>query len=296
LDIHILQVFSSVYRNRSFSRASEELNLTQPTVSEHIKNLEDELGVKLFDRVGRQVIPTREADHLHVKAVEIIQKLQDLKTDIGRLKGQIKGLLTVGASATPGAYIVPPLAAEFRRKHPEVFFQLVADESGKIAEKIVSGELLLGIVSDKVEHKMVEPLAVIEDALVLATPPGFVEKKQITMPELLRMPFLMWSEGSEMHRTMEKGHSARGVSLKGLNVVAMLGSNEAVREAVKSGLGVSILSKFSIKDDLEAGRIDEVGIMGIQMLQSYYVIAHAKRTLSAEYRAFVDFLKEKFSA
>jgi DNA-binding transcriptional LysR family regulator len=87
LDIHILQVFSSVYRNKSFSRASEELNLTQPTVSEHIKNLEDELGVTLFDRVGRQVIPTKEADHLHAKAVEIIQKLRDLKTDIGRLKG-----------------------------------------------------------------------------------------------------------------------------------------------------------------------------------------------------------------
>jgi DNA-binding transcriptional LysR family regulator len=190
---------------------------------------------------------------------------------------------------------VPPLAAEFRGKHPEVFFQLVADESDRITEKIVSGELLLGIVTEEIEHKMVECLTAIEDELVLAAPPGFVKKKVITPPELLRMPFLMWSEGSEMHRTMEKGHSARGVSLKGLNVVAMLGSTDSVREAVKSGLGVSILSRFSVKDDIEAGRIDEVKIAGVHMMQSYYVIAHAKRTLSAEYRAFVDFLKDKFS-
>jgi DNA-binding transcriptional LysR family regulator len=295
LDVHILQVFSSVYRNKSFSRASEELNLTQPTVSEHIKNLEDELGVKLFDRVGRQVIPTREADHLHTQAVEIIQKMRGLKTDIGRLKGEIKGLLTIGASATPGAYIVPPLAAEFRKNYPEVFFQLVIEESGQITDKVVSGELLLGIVTEEIGHKAIERLAEIEDDLVLAASKGFVKKKEITPPELLRMPFLMWSEGSEMYKTMEKGHSARGVSLRGLNVVAMLGSTDSVREAVKSGLGVSILSRFSVKDDLRAGSIEEVKMKGVHMLQSYYVIAHAKRSLSAEYRAFVDFLKNKFS-
>lgn len=295
MDVHNLHVFSSVYRNRSFSRASEELHLTQPTVSEHIKKLEEELDVKLFDRVGRQIIPTREANHLHAHAVEIIQKLKDLKTDIGRLKGEIKGLLTVGASPTPGAYIIPPLAAEFRKRYPEVFFQLVAEDSKKITGMVLSGELLLGVVTEDTEHKMVERLVVIEDELVLATPPGFMKKKEISPMELLRSPFLMWSEGSEMYRTMEKGHTERGVSLKGLNVVAVLGSADSVKEAVKSGLGVSILSRFSIKDDLKAGGIEEVKMKGVQMSQSYYVIAHAKRTLSLQYRTFVDFLKEKFS-
>jgi DNA-binding transcriptional LysR family regulator len=295
VDVHHLEVFASVYKNRSFSRASEELNLTQPTVSEHVRRLEEELGVRLFDRVGRRTIPTRDAELLNARAEEIIQKLRDIKTDLGGQEREVKGLITVGTSATPGSYIIPPLAAGFRKKYPEVFFQVMMEDSPRIADLVVGGELLLGVVGEKTKHEMLEYLAGIEDELVLAAPPGFLKKKAITPMELMGVPFLMWNEGSEMHKSMRKGHTERGVSLKGLNVAAILGSTDSVREAVKAGLGVSILSRLAIKDDLKAGRIEEVKLKGVRMMQSYFVIAHRKRTLPAHYLAFLEFLKEKLS-
>jgi DNA-binding transcriptional LysR family regulator len=293
MDVYQLKVFASVYENKSFSRASEELNLTQPSVSAHVKKLEEELGVKLFDRVGRKTIPTREAELLHARAEEIIQKLMDIKDSLGRFQEEIKGLIKIGSSSIPGSYIIPPLAAEFRRKYPDVFFQVTIDDSRKIADMVMGGELLIGVVSEKIDHESIVHLVVIEDELVIAVPRGFMRKKEIAPMELLDTPFLMWGESSEMHKSMERGHTEKGVSLKGLNVVAVLDSTDSVREAVKSGLGVSILSRFAIKDDLKRRSIVEVKLKGVQMKQNYYVIAHKKRTLSSQYRAFMDFLKDK---
>jgi DNA-binding transcriptional LysR family regulator len=293
MDVYQLQVFSSVFKNRSFSRASEELNLTQPSVSSHIKKLEEELGVKLFDRVGRKTMPTKEAETLYNQAEEIIQKLRYIKESLSKTKEEVKGLIKIGASSTPGSYIIPPLAAEFRKAYPDVFFQVTIDDSRKLAEMIVNGELLLGVVSNSFEHEMIDHLAMIEDELVIATPPGFMRKKEINPMELLDVPFLMWGEGSEMHKSMEKGHTEKGVSLRGLNIVAVLSSTDSVKEAVKSGLGVSILSRFAIKDDLKRRNLVEVKLKGAQMRQNYYVIAHKKRTLPGLYQIFLDFLKDR---
>jgi DNA-binding transcriptional LysR family regulator len=265
MDIYQLKVFLSVYRNRSFSRASEELHITQPSVSAHIKRLEEELGVRLFDRVGRKTLPTKEADLLNVRSDEIVRKLGDIKADLAGLEREVKGLLSIGAGSIPGSYILPSLAAGFRDAYPEVFFQVLIKDSSEILGMISGGELMLGLVEKDSAMAGLKTLHVIEDELVLVARPGFIGKKTITPVGLLKVPLLMREDGSDARESMQKQHLLHKVSLKALNITAILGSTDSVREAVKSGLGAAILSR-------------------------HYLLAHERRPLPSEYQAFVDFI------
>jgi DNA-binding transcriptional LysR family regulator len=296
VDIHHLRVFSSVFKNRSFTRASEELNITQPTVSEHIKSLEEELGVLLFDRVGRQIIPTQEAELFYTRAVEIIEKLQDIKTGIGQLKGEVKGQLTIGASTIPGTYIIPTIAAEFKRRYAGISFQVIIEDSKKITDMLIGHELILGIVGAKMDKGKLEYQPFIDDELVLAAPPGMIRKKTMAPGEIARIPFILREEGSGTRKTMLRYLSEEGIGLEDLNVSAVLGSTDSVKEAIKSGLGASILSRCALREELSTGSLVVVGTRGLRMKRSFYIVTHRRRALPAQYRAFLEHLTGKIPA
>lgn len=296
MDIYQLQVFLSVYRHKSFSAASKELNLTQPSVSIHIKKLEDELGVLLFDRVGRKTLPTREGRMLHDKAEEIIDSLKNIKSDIGSAEKELRGLLSIGATSIPGSYIIPPLAADFTRRWPEVFFQVTIGDTKKISESVTIGDLHVGIVEDCRDTAELNCLHTFKDELILVAAPGFIGKKEISPVKLFTLPLLMREEGSDSRASMERSHLLHKISLKALNVKAILGSTDSLREAVKSGLGASILSRFAVKDDLKAGLVEEIRIRGVKMKRNFHIITRKNRTLPHHYQAFIRFLKEKLPA
>jgi len=293
MDIHQLQVFLSVYRNKSFSLAAKELHLTQPSVSIHVKKLEEELGIKLFDRVGRKTIPTREGDLLHTKAGQIVEQLKDIRTDLSSSGKEMKGLLNIGATSIPGSYVIPPLAAEFNRHFPEVFFQVTIDGTKEIVDKVANGELLLGIVDDLKNTKNVERVHAFRDELVLVAAPGLIKNKEISPLKLFTLPLLIREEESDSRKSMEQHHFLHRISLKALNIKAILGSTDSLREAVKSGLGATIISRFVIKDDIKTGRVEEIRVKGVKMKRLFYVITNKKRALPEHYRAFVQFLTEK---
>lgn len=295
MDIYQLQVFVSVYQHRSFTKASAELNLTQPTVSLHIKRLEEDLGVTLFERTGRKTIPTREAEMLHTRAEEIIKKLSAIKNDLQGGDDSAHGLITIGTTATPGAYVIPHVAAEFRKHHPKAIFQVIVKESAAIFDMIEDRLLLIGVVDDNRERPDIKLLHTIEDEMVLIAAPGFLKRKTLTPLGLLGIPIIMREDESDSKRSMEKQHFLHKVSMKALNVVATVGSSDALRESVKSGLGAAILSRFAVKDDLKAGLVEEIRIVGVKMKRNFYVIAHATRTMPKDYELFVEFMKEYLS-
>lgn len=292
MDIYQLEVFSSVYRLRSFSKASGELNITQPSVSMHIKRLEEDLGVKLFDRSGRSTVPTRDADILYARAEELIQKLRGLREELGGAGPEIEGILAIGTSSTTAAYMLPYIAAEFRKLHPKVFFQLAVKSSAEIYSRLEKGELPAAIVDDLKEREWLSLEHSIVDEMVLVTAPGYLNKKTITPLGILRVPLIMRDEDSDARKSMEKQHLLHKISLRGLNVVAIVGSADALREAVKAGLGASILSRFAVKDDLKAGLLEEVRIRGVRMRRTLYVITHRHRLLPRPHEAFISYLKE----
>ena len=296
MDIYQLKVFLSVYRNRSFSSAAKELHLTQPSVSIHIKKLEEELGVELFARVGRKTVPTREGTLLFSRAEDVVNRLQDIKGDLTSAELKVRGIISIGATTIPGSYAIPPLAAEFSRGHPEVFFQVAIDDTKRITEQVAAGEYLLGIVDDRKLSRDIECLHTFRDELVLVAAPGVVGKKAISPLKLFTLPLLMREEGSDSRASMEYQHVLHRISMKAMNIKAILGSTDSLREAVKAGLGATILSRFVVRDDLRSGLVEEVRIKGVTMRRNFHVISRKKHTLPGHYQAFVQFLAERLPA
>lgn len=290
MDIHHLTIFSSVYRNRSFSRASEELGLSQPTVTEHMKKLESELGRKLFDRTGRAIYPTREAEILYSRSLEVLDAMDRLKDDMASAGGKIGGELIIGASTIPGTYILPSLASEFRKDHESVTFEIVIEDSRRIGEMVLSHDLMLGVVGSTVEDKRLEQVPFMGDRLILACSDGVIKKDSVGINELAGIPFILREEGSGTRRNMETYLESRGLDVRSLNVGATLGSTDAVKQALLAGLGASILSNLAVEAELRSGLLKEIKIRGAKITRSFHLITHKKRTLPGHYQAFYDYL------
>jgi len=287
MDIHQLRIFVSVFRNRSFSRASEELYLTQPTISDHIKSLEDEFGCRLFDRLGRTIMPTKEAEALYGHAVDIIEKANAVKEVIGQFRKEPSGELIVGASTIPGTYLLPPIMATFQKKYPAISFQIFIADSKEILQKVLSHELLIGIVGSKPDNPRISFTPLIEDELIVAASPKFTKKDSITFQQLLSLPMVLREEGSGTRKEIERIFSSKGVSIDSLNVAGFFGSTDSIKQAVKSEMGVSILSRLSVADELKHNILREIRITDMSMKRNFYVITHKKRTLPSSYTLFM---------
>src|SRR5512134_1399639 len=244
MDIHQLRVFVTVFKKRSFTRASEELHLAQPTVSDYVRLLEEELGCVLFDRLGRTIIPTKEAEILFIHASEIIERLVHLREAVGSMKNEIAGELIIGASSIPGTYLLPRAVASFRKEYPSVFFQIIVSDSREIMEKVLDHELILGIVGTRALHKDLHSHALLEDELIVVAAPALVHQKALALRELMGLPVVLREEGSGTRKEMEKNLEGKGISLHSLKVAGYFSSTDAVKQAVKAGMGISILSRF----------------------------------------------------
>ena len=291
MDIHHLRVFVTVFRNRSFSRASEELHLTQPTVSDHVKSLEEELYCRLFDRLGRSIAPTKEADILYSHAAEIIEKTDALKELIGQFKKEITGELIVGASTIPGTYVIPRIIAGFKKRYPSVSFQIIESDSKGVIEKVLRHELLLGMVGAKMGHGQLTFTPVMEEELIAVSSPSLIRAHEMSLEELTSFPMILREEGSGTRKEMERILEGRGISMDALKVVGCFGSTDAVKQAVKAGLGVSILSELAVADELKYKSLKKIKVKRVQMKRKFYAVTHRKRTLPFAYSIFMEYLK-----
>ena len=233
---------------------------------------------------------------LFTKAEELVERLKDIKTGLSPSGQDVRGILSIGATGIPGSYVIPPLAAEFTKRNPEVFFQVSIDAARKVAERVSSGEVIMGIVEDCKGGADIECLHAFRDELVLVAAPGLLPARSISPLKLFTIPFLMREEGSDSRASMEKQHLLHRISLKAMNVRAILGSTDSVKEAVKAGLGAAILSRFVVRDDLKAGLIEEIRIKGVTMKRVFSVVTRKKRQLPEHCRSFVQFLTEKLPA
>jgi DNA-binding transcriptional LysR family regulator len=296
MDLHRLIIFISVFKHRSFSKASRELSLTQPTVSDHIQTLEKELKCRLFDRLGRTILPTKEAEILNLYAAEVIEKVAALKEALGNLHKEIAGELVLGASTIPGTYLIPSLLASFQKKFPSVSFQVLISDSRGIVEKVNQHELLVGIVGSEIRGPQIDSIPLMEDELVVVASPTLVQRATGSLQDLPRYPVVLREEGSGTLRETERILEKEGISFEAFKVAGVFGSTEAVKQGVKAGLGISILSKMSVIEDLKQGTLGEIKIRGLQMKRRFFLITHKKRALPPAYRAFLEHILAEMKA
>lgn len=286
MDIHQLKVFASVFRNRSFSKASAELRLTQPTVSEHVHALEAELGASLFDRTGRAIHATSEAELLYARATEIIEKLGEIRAAIGEQRRVLSGQVVIGASSIPGTYVLPAAIAAFRERHPQVSFEVRVGDSREVAERVAAHELLAGVVGSRILRGHLQYRPVMEDELIVIGARG--DRGPGSLARLAGRPVVLREEGSGTRREAERILQEAGVDPAGLRVAAVLGSSEAVKQGVKAGLGWAVISRRAVGDELAHGALRELPVKGLKMRRSFFVVSHGRRTLPPPCRAFLE--------
>lgn len=243
------------------------------------------------DRLGRTIAPTKEAEALYNHALEIIEKAEGLKEVINQTKKEVKGELIVGASTIPGTYLLPSIMAAFQRKHPSVSFQILISDSRGIIDRISKHELLLGIVGAKLGDEQINYTSFIEDELIVVSSPFLISNNTITLKELIQFPMVLREEGSGTRRETEKILDGKGLSLDDIKIGGIFGSTDAIKQAVKAGMGFSILSRLSVIDEIKHKTLKEIKLTDAQLKRKFYIVAHKKRTLPFLYNSFLEFLK-----
>lgn len=287
MELRYLEIFVRVVEKKSFSLTAEDLSLTQPTISIHIKSLEQELGVKLLDRLGRSVVPTRAGQLLFNYAKDIVRLKKEALLAIGGFAGKMSGPLVVGGSSIPAEYILPCYITKFKNKYPEVFPSLIVADTGKVRAMVVDGLADVGVVGSLIEDGRVKALEFSEDEVILIAPKNY-GKSEITRERLALAPLITREQGSGTKDTVEHIFGKSGA--KDINFVAEMGSTQAMISAVKNGLGLAFVSKVAVQDDIKKGSLKRVSVKGVKIKRHFYVITHAQKALSPIAKAFIDFL------
>jgi DNA-binding transcriptional LysR family regulator len=293
MDLRALEVFCKIVELRSFSRAAEAVLLTQPTVSGHIKALETELGLRLFDRAGKTVTPTRAGEILYGYARRILALREEAQQAVNEHRSGLKGHLVLGGSSIPGAYILPALVAAFKRAHPEVTISLQVSGSRDIVRSVIEGACEVGMVGARFEEGRLhyEPCA--QDELVLAVPAAhpWAGRSTVRLTELPGQPFILRERGSGTRKVMEQALADHALDPGRLRVVLEVTGNEAVRQALKAGAGISVISRRAIEDDIRYKAVAALRIRGVRLVRDFFLVTHRSRSRSPLGQAFLAFLK-----
>lgn len=293
MDIRRLEVFCRVLELRSFTRAAEAVLLTQPTVSENIRLLEEAVGEKLLDRLGREVLPTPAGRILYGYARRIIQLRDEAMQAMQQYRGELSGTLALGASTIPGAYILPPLIESFRLHHPAIQLQLRIADTTAVVEELLHDRLELGLIGARLKEQRFDCDEMFADELVLTLYPGhpWVGRDSVRPQELENEPVILREQGSGTRLVMSQALREQGIDLARLPVVAEMGSSEAVRQGIKSRLGISILSSLAVAEDLQRGDLFTVPLQGMRIRRPFFLLRRKGRQLSPLALAFYEHLR-----
>lgn len=295
MDLWQLKIFCKVVELKSFSKAGESIHLSQPTVSSHIKDLEAYFDCRLIDRLSKEAVPTKAGELLFGYARRMLALKDEADAAMAEFNGKIEGKLAVGGSTIPGTYLLPRVIGGFSKLYPEVKISLLIGDTQQIISDVVAGIIELGIVGAKIREDRIIQNKLVEDDLRLIVPANHAwsGKASVSVKKLLKEPFIVREPGSGTLKSLEQSLTQKKISLTDLTIVSELGSTEAVRQGIKGGLGVSILSTLAVSDDLQAGRLMALNVEGLNLKRNFYLIRHKQRTPSPLGRSFTDYLKQE---
>ncbi len=288
-----MESFLSVVKHKSFSKAAKELYLTQPTVSNNIQNLERELKIVLLDRKSKTVTLTDAGKEFYRYALELINTRDKAKHIMMEKSESIEGEISINASSIPEQYILPYIIKGFVKKYPKVTFTVTHKNSKDVVEEILKGKNNFGIVGAKYASEVLEYIDFFQDELVLAVPNNenyHWASDTVDMDSLLSSKFIFRKKGSGTRLIVEKGLSDIGIHLDNLNITSFIDSNEMIKKMIELELGISLISKIAVKNEMDLGLIKTYRIKNLELNRSFYFVYHKHRTLSPVVDEFRDFL------
>lgn len=294
MDYKRLEAFCKVYEQRSFSKAGEELFLAQPTISAHVSALERSLGVRLFDRLGRNILPTQAGETLYVYARNAFAQLETAQAEIQMLQDKVTGALIVGGSTIPAHYLLPQRLSSYKKLHPDVDLELVVSDTHSIVEKVIAGDVHVGVVGALEENADLEYSPILQDDMIVIAGKEHAGQLPETIDaKALRVAsWVMREAGSGSRRAFENGLNGMSLSLRELNVALTVESTQAVLQCVRANLGLSFTSRLAAQDAIDSGELVEIVVPELYMPRSFYCVFLKRRTLFPAVSYFISHLKK----
>lgn len=285
-----LKIFETVARHLSFSRASEELHLTQPAVSTQIRTLESHVGLRLFEQLGKKIYLTPAGKELLHYSRTIIQQFQEAEEALTHYKGISGGRLNVSVISA-GDYFFPRILVEFARRHSGVTLNLAVHNREELLAQMEQNLTDLAIMvrppRDKDMDTINEPFAPHPYVIVAAPDHPLAKAKRIPLSRLAKEPFVVREKGSDTWQSMEEGFGGR---LSDLNIAMEIKSTETIKQAVIAGMGVSFLSAHTVSLELQAGSLVILDVQGFPVMLNWYIVYRRNKRLPPVAAAFKDFL------
>jgi len=288
-----LRVFDSVAKHSGFSKAATELHLSQPTVSMQVKHLSEAIGLPLFEQIGKQIFLTDAGRMLQTTSAEMFDAWARLEMQVADLKGLKQGRLKISA-VTTAKYVVPRLLGPFCQMHPGVEVAFEIGNRSAITERLARNEDDLIVMGVPPRGMDIVSIPFAENPLVIVAPRGhpLARSKNIPLSHLVDLPFLMREQGSGTRLAADRFLRDRGVRL---NIKMEIGSNEAIKQAVAGGLGLSILSLHALGPDAAPRSLIALNVEGLPIRRHWYIVHPAGKQLSVVAQAFFTYLKAEGS-
>jgi len=292
MDLWRLNIFVKVIDSGSFSKAADQVLLTQPTVSSHINDLEAHYGCRLIDRLGKEVAPTRAGQLLYNYARKLIALQNETESVMADYHGKMRGHLNIGGSTIPGEYILPAVIGRYTADYPEAKVSLSIGDTRQVTADVLSGTLEFGIVGALTKNKKLIQEEVTTDKLRLVVPADhkWAARKRVSIKNLLTEPFIIRERGSGTLQALLDSLSAADHKSGALNIVAEMGSTTAVIQGIKNKVGLSVLSTLAVQEELQAGHLKALPVAGLNLQRSFYLTINKLRTLSPLSKAFMAYL------
>lgn len=290
LNLHHLRIFTSVAEHGGFSRAAEALRLSQPAVSKSVRALERQLDTSLFDRAAQAPRLTAAGTLLFTRARELFAVERSAEEELRTLRGLEGGVLRIGASTTIATYLLSPCLAQFHAAHPGVRIHVTSANTRDVARALLGRRVDVALVEGPIDDRRLEVLPWREDELVIIGHPGhaLAHRRRLDIVDLTDEPFIVRERGSGTRRVAEDALADRGVTLQ---IGLVLGSTEAIKQAVVAGLGLAIVSRSAIADQLALGRVAVLPVRGAPLRRALTELRFAGRSPSAATTAFRSVLR-----
>ena len=293
MDIKQVQTFCKVAELGSFSRAGEAVYLSQPSISGHIAYLEEAVGLKLFDRLGRKVALTNGGRIFYRYAKDILKLRDEALNAISEFSHVIKGRITIGGSTIPGEYFLPKVMGGFQREAPGITISLVIADSREIIDSLLDGEIEVGVVGMRFDGERFDVYPLFHDRVIVIASPEhpLASRGEVSWEELRGAPLLIRERGSGTRKAFEGYIQEAGLRLDDFSIIGEVGSSAAVKEGVKVGMGLGIISDLAVQEEREGGNIQEIRIRGEKAPErDFFAVVPKGRELSPPARRFLEFL------
>ena len=285
------EVFIAVAENLSFSKAAEELFISQPAVTKHIKELESKLNIALFERAGNKISLTKAGKLTYRYLRQIKQQYRELEFELGRLGDVFKGHLRIGASSTISQYLIPAVIATFHRRYPQIKLDLFNGNSFEMEQKLLNNEIDIALVENESSKSDIKYIDFLDDEIVVVAGCNsvYAKRKNLSLTDIQQIPIVLREKGSGTLEVIQKSLTRQKVDLEHLNILIHLGSTEAIKNFLCDFDGIAFVSEKSIEKELQLKSIVKIKVNDLGIHRKFRIALHQGPELIIP-KLFINFL------